>query len=181
MTIRQWAQKGMLEAEYTPGGHRRFLITEIQRFASEYGISLHGDIPNELRILVVDDDEQITSYMGELLSEIANEFGISLQVDAAGGGFEAGGKVFRFRPHIILLDLLMPGMDGFEVCRSLKDDPSTRTIRVIAMTGFGTDENIERIMHAGAEACLAKPIDRDVLIEALGIDKKRGAARATSR
>jgi len=180
VTIRQWSQKGMLEAEFTPGGHRRFMIHEIERFAVEHGISLHGSVPNELRILVVDDDDRLTRYMVELLQMVADESEINLQVEVAVDGFDAGAKVFRFRPHIILLDLLMPGMDGFEVCRGLKADPVTRPIRVVGMTGFASDENVERIINAGAEACLNKPIDQDVLVDVLGLSKKR-AARTVSR
>lgn len=180
VTIRQWSQKGMLEAEFTPGGHRRFMIHEIERFALEHGISLHGDTPSELRILVVDDDDRLASYMVELLTMIADESGIDLQVETADDGFDAGAKVFRFRPHIILLDLMMPGMDGFEVCKGLKADPMTRSIRIIAMTGFASDENVERIVNAGAEACLKKPIDQEVLLEALHLNKKQ-TARASQR
>lgn len=172
VTIRQWAQKGMIDAEFTPGGHRRFLLPEIERFAAEYGISLHEDAHGDVkRLLIVDDDEQLAQYMVELLATIAADQGTELQVEVADDGFEAGGKIFRFRPDILLLDLLMPGMDGFSVCQSLKKNSETRSIRVIAMTGLATDENVERIIKAGAEACLVKPIARDALIEVLKLAK----------
>ena len=172
VTIRQWAQKGLLTAEFTPGGHRRFLTPEIERFAAEHQISLPGDAPSEVRILVVDDDQYITRYLLELLSITADQLGLDLKTEHAADGFDAGAKVFRFRPHIMLLDLMMPGMDGFDVCRVLKEDPVTRAIRVIAITAFATDEHIERIINAGAEACLSKPIDQQTLFAALGLDKR---------
>jgi two-component system cell cycle response regulator len=151
------------------------MFHEVERFAAEHGVSLHGDGPNELRILVVDDDDHLVRYMVELLTLIAVESDINLQVEVAADGFEAGANVFRFRPHVILLDLLMPGMDGFEVCRGLKADPITRPIRVIAMTGLPSEENIERITSAGAETCLNKPIDQEALVVALRLNRQRSA------
>ena len=136
----------MINAEFTPGGHRRFMVDEIERFASEHHISLPGDAANDLRVLIVDDDEHISSYLAELMSKIGEAQGLNLQTELAADGFDAGIKVLRFQPHAILLDLLMPGMDGFEVCRCLKDDPTTRAIRIIAVTAFPTNENIERII-----------------------------------
>lgn len=65
----------------------------------------------------------------------------------------------------------MPGIDGYEVCKLIKSDPFTRHIRVIAITGFHTEENITRIMGAGAEACLQKPINRHELLETVGLDR----------
>lgn len=171
VTIRQWAQKGLINAEFTPGGHRRFMVDEIERFASEHHISLPGDAAKDLRILIVDDDKHISSYLVELLTKIGESQGLNLQIALAADGFDAGTMVFRFQPHAILLDLLMPGMDGFEVCRNLKDDPVTRAIRIIAVTAFPSDENIERILAAGAELCLSKPIDQTMLVEALKLDR----------
>ncbi|MCK5092197.1 MAG: response regulator, partial [Gammaproteobacteria bacterium] len=74
-------------------------------------------------------------------------------------------------PNIVLLDLMMPGLDGFEVCRQLKDNPATSAIRVIAMTGYRTEENVKRIIEAGAEECLVKPIEQDSLLELIGINQ----------
>ena len=67
----------------------------------------------------------------------------------------------------------MPGMDGYEVCRNLKADPNTRSLRIIAMTGYATAENIARIIKEGAEACLAKPLKAQELFSLLGIKKKQ--------
>jgi len=177
VTIRQWAQKGMINAEFTPGGHRRFMVDEIKRFASKHHISLSGDtsvrdVPGgDLRILIVDDDEYISRYLAELLTRIGQAQGVDLHPQVANDGFDAGTKVFRFQPHAVLLDLVMPTMDGFEVCHNLKEDPATRSIRIIAMTAFPTDDNIERIIAAGAEMCLSKPIDQTMLMDALKLDR----------
>ena len=90
-------------------------------------------------------------------------------VETARDGFDAGIKVQTFQPCIILLDLMMPDLNGVDVCRLLKQNPATRNIRIIAITGYKTQENVDAIINAGAEACLAKPINSNLLMNAIGI------------
>ena len=161
ITVRQWAQKGLLKAEVTLGGHRRFLREEITRFAAAHGMS--GGLAaagGDARLLVVDDDRQLVAYIGELLSTIEH-----LQIATAYDGFEAGTKMQALRPHMVLLDLMMPGLNGFEVCRRIKTDRLTRATRVITMTGFASAENIDNSLGAGAESCLCKPLDAASLMK----------------
>jgi excisionase family DNA binding protein len=164
VTVRQWAHKGELKALITPGGHRRFLLQDVEQFARQRGLTLHlaDEAP---RILVVDDDPQLSGYLVELLGSLPRP----VETEVAGDGFDAGRKVLTFRPDTVLLDLMMPGVDGFEVCRRLKQDRGTRNIRVIAMTGYPSPGNVERILAAGAEACLAKPVGIQPLLEAIGL------------
>ncbi|MBW2113185.1 MAG: response regulator [Deltaproteobacteria bacterium] len=85
--------------------------------------------------------------------------------ETASSGFEAGAKVATFRPGLIILDLLMPEMSGFELCRLIKEDPKTSHIKVLAVvTGFDTKEHRERIMKAGADGYMAKPLSREGLL-----------------
>ena len=163
VTVRQWAQKGELKALTTPGGHRRFLYRDIEQFARSRNITLRPPEGSVRRILVVDDDDTFAKLLIKLCHELPDE----VVTERAYDGFQAGQKVHSFKPHIILLDLMMPGLTGIEVCRSLKSDPATKLIRIIAMTGFASEENIKRAMDAGAETCLSKPFDIDELLEAL--------------
>ncbi len=161
ITVRQWAAKGLLKAELTFGGHRRFMRHEIERFAREHGLTLQRDADDDrLRLLIVDDDPQFVRLVTALLSDRAD-----LTLVTAVVGFDAGAKVQQFNPDVMLIDLMMPGLDGFEVCRRLKADPQTRGIRVIAMTGYASPENAARALDVGAEHCLAKPFDLRVLEE----------------
>lgn len=163
VTVRQWAQKGLLSAALTAGGHRRFLHQELVRFAHERGLTLNWPEPGLARILIVEDDDQMAGFLYEFLR---GRPGIEA-VEIAESGFEAGRKVQSFGPTLVLLDLMMPGMDGFAVCRNLKADPGTRRIRVLAITGYPSADNIQRILDAGAEICLQKPIDTDQLLKLL--------------
>ncbi|MEA1899420.1 MAG: response regulator, partial [Thermodesulfobacteriota bacterium] len=74
-------------------------------------------------------------------------------------------KVSEFKPELILMDLVMPGMDGVEACRRIKDNPDTSGIKVLMITGFDTPENREKAKQAGADGYLLKPIGMDVLLE----------------
>ena len=76
---------------------------------------------------------------------------------------EAGRLVATFKPDVVLLDLRMPGMDGFQVCRTVKADPETSNTVVIAMTGYYTPETEARILECGAMRCIAKPIEPSAL------------------
>jgi CheY-like chemotaxis protein len=117
-------------------------------------------------VLIVDDDTQLGLYVAEVIK--SRDPG--MQIEIARDGFEAGAKVESFRPHALLLDLMMPGMDGFEVCRRLRERPTLNHVRIVAMTGFPSQENVERIMSAGADACLPKPLDPERLLTELGLD-----------
>ena len=138
----------------------------VEQFARERGLALQQQGESALKVLIVDDDTQFASYLAEAIATLDD----TIVVGTAHSGFEAGQKVRSFAPQILLLDLMMPGIDGFTVCRQLKDDPVTKSIDIVAVTGFHTPENEERIINAGARACLAKPIDVQALALELGVD-----------
>ncbi len=165
-TIRAWAQSGRLRATTTPGGHRRFAWRDIVAFAREHNMSLAMPTDGVLRVLVVDDDPQIRELLRRLIESVGNT-----EVQLAEDGFSAGRQLAGFRPHIILLDIFMPGINGLELCRSLKSDPATADIRVIAMTGAADSEAVRLIVDCGAERCLTKPVGRSALFEALGVEE----------
>lgn len=164
-TVRQWAEKGELLAYTTPGGHRRFKPDDVERFASSRGLQLNLQERDAQRLLIVDDDTQLTSYLSDLLQTVDTP----LLTDMASDGFSAGLKVRKFKPQTILLDLKMSGLDGLQVCRLLKADPVTRPIKVIVMSGYLTPEAKEDALLAGAEACLCKPINVKELMHVLGL------------
>ncbi len=162
-SIRMWTDKGLLKAETTLGGHRRFPKAEIERLIKMRGSpSADGKLPT---VLIIDDEKDLAETLAAGLREAVP----GLCVETAHDGFEGGLKATTAHPDIILLDLMMPGLDGFEVCRLLKREPMTRHIRIVAYTGYPTDENFRAIVEAGAERCLAKPVRISTLIGALGL------------
>ncbi len=165
-TVRNWARQGHLPSHPTLGGHRRFFREDVERFARSRGLVLHTGGRKQLRVLIADDDDGFCAFLQDYL-RVHDE---DVFIEVAHSGFEVGRAVQAFGPDILILDLMMPGMSGFDVCRLLKKDQSTRRIRIIAVTGNYTDEYRKRILEAGAETCLAKPLDFDGLLGLLGID-----------
>jgi len=165
ITIRQWAQKGKLKAYMTAGGHRRFKLKDVQEFASRNNVK--APISSQLKILIIDDDEAILKFLGHLFDSLNADKKIIIEM--ATNGFNGGLKIRTFNPDFLLLDLKMQGMDGFEVCKQVKDSQDTAHIRILTMTGFPNQENTARILKLGAEACLAKPLNVDILKKHLGL------------
>ena len=77
--------------------------------------------------------------------------------------------VEKFEPHIMTLDLIMPGLDGFQLCKHLKADPATKGIRIVAITGDSTPGSAAKIIRLGAEVCLSKPLVKVELLAAVGL------------
>ncbi len=162
-SVRQWAQKGDLKALTTPGGHRRFLPKDVAEFAKQRNIKLNQKNAKQVKVLIIDDNVSLSGYLVALLASKDNHF----ITEQAFDGFEAGNKVYLFNPDIILLDMIMPGISGLQVCKNLKANERTAKIRVIAMTGSASQDKMAEIIAAGAEQCLAKPIDQDKLFAIL--------------
>ena len=170
VTLRHWALAGKLAFVTTPGGHRRFAEEEVERFAAEHQQTMAKAIPDDdgkKRILIVDDDIQLSEYLAELLRGLP----VAVQIEVANDDFEVGQKILSFRPQVVLLDLMMPGLNGFGVCHKIKDNPATRNIRVIVMSSYITPENTQKAMQAGAEVCLAKPLDTAQLFNTILLDR----------
>jgi len=102
-------------------------------------------------VLLVDDFEDARVMYGQYLSRLG------YRVTDAATGEEALELAFRDRPDVILLDMLLPGVDGWEVTRRLREAASTRTIKIIALTAHTLDRERRRIEHAGCDLFLAKP------------------------
>ncbi len=109
------------------------------------------------RILVVDDNPASLRLLRLLLS------GESYEVRTADGAEEAITILEDFRPRLILMDLQMPGMNGFELARRLKGDAATRDIVIIALTAYAMKGDEERAREAGCDGYVSKPIDTRTL------------------
>jgi excisionase family DNA binding protein len=162
-TVRVWTNKGLLHTELTFGGHRRFARAEILRLVQERQTPPERIGSEVLRILIIDDDEALAKTMAQSLETALPHAVVSVAAD----GFKGGMLAHSANPHIILLDLRMPGMDGFETCKLLKGDEATRSIRIIAMSGFMSAQDARRIEETGAELLLEKPVRIPVLMQAI--------------
>ena len=162
-TMWRWVKSGNVKTAVTLGGQHRISKANLESFIAENQVyPLLSNSSSKEKILIVDDDIQIQELFARMLSSHG------YQTEVASDGFEAGIKIMSFKPSVILLDLHMPGMDGFEVCKKVKENPVTAHIKILVVTGYGSDENRERVMGAGADDYLTKPVYGATLIEHVG-------------
>tara|TARA_R110002072_G_scaffold42064_21_gene118973 strand:- start:272137 stop:272628 length:492 start_codon:yes stop_codon:yes gene_type:complete len=105
-------------------------------------------------VLIVDDNEQNLELLHAYLDELGGE------VRVAHDGIEAIESVAKQAPDIILLDIMMPRMSGFQVCEKLKKDPATRDIPIIMVTALNEVGDVERAIDFGADDFLTKPVNK---------------------
>ncbi len=105
------------------------------------------------RILVVEDNPDAAESLRDFLELYGH------QVELANSGFDGVEAARQFHPEVVLCDLGLPGMDGFEVAAALRGDPSTASARLIAVTGYGREEDRRRSKAAGFDLHLTKPVD----------------------
>jgi excisionase family DNA binding protein len=162
--VLKWIDSGRLPVFRTPGGHYRILRTDFRDFLLQAGMFVDeryfGRGRTRNRILIVDDEPSVVTFIESAL-RLEGKYELATATD----GFEAGQLVVSFEPDLIVLDIMLPGMDGFEVCRRVKTDVATQYVRILAITGFATEENIRKILHAGADDYLAKPLKLEELRE----------------
>jgi two-component system alkaline phosphatase synthesis response regulator PhoP len=110
-------------------------------------------------VLVVDDNQQNLELLLAYLEDMPE---ITLQ--QARNGIEALDQIARRKPDLILLDIMMPKMSGFELCKQLKSSPQTRDILVVMVTALNETADVERAAECGTDDYIAKPFERSVLV-----------------
>ncbi|BDT58762.1 hypothetical protein MasN3_22560 [Massilia varians] len=120
-----------------------------------------GDNSGKPAVLLIEDNEDGREMMATMLA--AHGF----PVDTAADGLQGVAAALTGRPAAALVDIGLPGIDGYEVARRLRGDPATSHIRLIALTGYGLAEDKRRVMEAGFDQHLVKPVGMDQLLEAL--------------
>lgn len=155
-TIINWIDAGHIKAYRTPGGHRRINRKDLEAFMTRQGIPIPETVTDEnrKRILVVDDDPIIVESIVQSLEEDEHDY----EVISAADGFEAGLQVNHFKPHILILDIMMPDIKGHDVCRKIKTSPETKNTKIIVLSAYLDEEKFARMKEYGADACFSKPL-----------------------
>ena len=158
--VRKWIREGKLKAFTTPGGQYRIQEQDLVQFLTNHNMPVLPEV-SRLRkhVLVVDDDRNILEVIHAALAR-----DVSLTVTCTDNGYDACILACTLKSDLVLLDIMMPGVNGFEVCRRLKANPQTSNARVLVITGFPDKENIDRITQAGADRWLKKPFQIDALL-----------------
>lgn len=159
-TMFRWVKSGNIRCYTTSGGHNRILKQDLINFLTENELpfDIRDFNNNKSKILIVDDDPGVRKYLTQILDTIF------IETETASDGFEAGKQLILFQPDLIILDLYMPNVDGFKLCTDVKQDPSTKGIKILALSGHGTRENKDRILSSGADAFLNKPASKKEIL-----------------
>lgn len=118
------------------------------------------ELPPAQRVLIVDDNEDARALLAGLLAAHGYE------VEVAGEADDALQIATRFRPQVVVLDIGLPGMDGWELARRLRGIAGLEQIRLVALTGYGSERDRQRSREAGIDEHLLKPIGLALLTRA---------------
>jgi excisionase family DNA binding protein len=158
-SIKNWIKQGLIKASRTPGGHYRILEHDLDSFRERYEMFPREKGPTKKRVMVVDDEAETLSMIERMLGDEGFEL---INVSNA---TEVGLKAMQLLPDLILLDFLMPEINGFDVCKALRENEMTRGIPIMAVTCLSKENEIERIFACGADEYLKKPFRVDQLLE----------------
>ncbi len=159
-TIIRCFDAGRLKGFRVPGSRfRRIPRDELVRFMKANEIPTDEIEVGKKRILVVDDDPQIVELFKDLLTA-----GDRYEVRTAATGYDAGVVTTEFKPDLMILDYMLPDINGNVVCRTIRKNPDLVTMKIVIVSGVVNREEIDDLLDAGANAFIKKPFDvRDIM------------------
>ena len=160
-TIIRCFDSGQLRGFRVPGSRFRRIPRDIlYKFMKDNGIPTDALESGKRKALVVDDDEELV----ELIRDVLEQDG-RFEVRVANNGFDAGMLVKEYRPDIIVLDVMLPDINGKEVCQRVRNDESLEDVRIICISGMVEQDKIAGLKEAGADDFLQKPFETETLVE----------------
>jgi len=161
-TAINWIRSNHLKAFITPGGQYRVYHDDLVSFMKERGMriprALFGD---DKSLIIIDDDEPFNNTLLKFFEKEFPNFAIYQSFD----GFDAGMKMMKHKPYIVLLDLDLPGVSGKEICFRIKGDITYNNPYVVVITALEEEEIEDELKAKGADLILKKPIDFALLLE----------------
>ena len=160
-TVSRWFDLGHIQGyRLGPGGDRRIPFDNLRTFMIGHGIPLERLVEEERSILIVDDDPYYLDIISAVLSKLGDH-----KIILASTGFDAGAQVVDHNPYLIILDIHLSDMDGRMVCERVKSRPETRTPRILAISGYIEDDEVDSLKRYGFDGYLKKPFSVEVLGE----------------
>jgi excisionase family DNA binding protein len=157
-SVINWIEQDLLASYRTPGGHRRIRREDLLAFLRKHQIPTPATlVDGKFSILIVEDEEEIAKLLKAYFDRQGN-----YEIHIASDGISALIEVGRVKPDLLILDIMIPGVDGVEVCRRIKSDSSNKTA-IVAISGKMDSE--QRVLQAGADSFMAKPLDLPTLHE----------------
>jgi len=160
-TIIRCFDSGRLRGFRIPGSKfRKIPRDSLMKFMKENSIPIINLQTGRKRLLIVDDDAEIVELMTDVLARDGR-----FEVRTASTGYDAGIMTQKFRPDLILLDYMLPDVNGNIVCKTIKQDPEFANTRIIIISGVINQTEIDDLLKAGAESFVKKPFNITDLIE----------------
>lgn len=159
-TIIRCFDNGSLKGFRVPGSRfRRIPRDQLYAFMKDNGIPTEALESGKRKILIVDDDEELVELMADAFVA-DNRFDIK----TANNGFDAGMLVKEFRPDLVVLDVMLPDINGKEVCQRVRNDPTMEMVKIICISGMVEQDKINDLKIAGANDFMNKPFAVDQLL-----------------
>ncbi|MBI1915794.1 MAG: response regulator [Planctomycetes bacterium] len=160
-TIIRCFDNGQLKGFRVPGSRFRRIPREaLYKFMKDNGIPTDALESGKRKVLLVDDDADLVDLMTKVLEEDGR-----FEVRVAGNGFDAGMMVKEYRPDIIILDVMLPDINGKEVCHRVRADSSLEDVRILCISGLIEEDKVHELRLSGADDFMPKPFELDALIE----------------
>jgi CheY-like chemotaxis protein len=154
-TVINWVNKGLLKAHTTPGGHRRIALADLVDFMRRFEMPIPEDLSGRRRrILVAEDDPAVQRMLRRALSALEG-----VEVEACASGLEALISIGREAPDLLVLDIRIPQVNGFEVLKVLRANAQTRPVRIVVVTGEALPREDEAVLRRDADAFFRKPVE----------------------
>lgn len=158
-TIIRCFDSGQLKGFRVPGSRfRRIPRDQLYSFMRDNGIPTDALDSGKRKLLIVDDDEDLV----ELLVDHFTRDG-RFDVRSVNNGFGAGMQIKEFRPDLVVLDIMLPDINGMEVCQLVRSEKSMDDVRIICISGMVEEDRIQKLRDAGANDFMKKPFDVDTL------------------
>ncbi|GMU32843.1 MAG: hypothetical protein AMXMBFR20_07150 [Planctomycetia bacterium] len=162
-TVIRCFDSGRLKGFRVPGSKfRRVPRAELIRFMKTNEIPIENLDSGKRRVLIVDDDPAIVDMLVDIIGRDGR-----FEVKAASNGFDAGALTKEFRPDVVLLDFMLPDINGNVVCQRIKSDPELAHTKIIIVSGAVAPAEIDTLKAAGADEFIQKPFDIARLIESI--------------
>lgn len=160
-TIIRCFDNGQLKGFRVPGSKFRRIPREaLYKFMKDNGIPTDALESGKRKVLLVDDDLELVELMNKVLDEDGR-----FEVRIANNGFDAGMLVKEYRPDMIVLDVMLPDINGKEVCHRVRADPTLEDVRILCISGMVEEDKIQELRLSGADDFLHKPFEIEHLID----------------
>lgn len=165
-TVINWIKAGYLKAYMTPGGQFRVSPEDLEEFLCSRGVDLPPELSSVLKpstatrgksLIIVDDDKVLNS----LIKKYIEKNFPSIKVFQAFDGFEAGSLMAKEKPGLVLLDLDLPGVDGFSLCKKIKRDVMFKNPFIVVITALKDVDLAEKVSDLGSNYFLTKPLNME--------------------